>query len=174
MKATRFAAWAALALAAAVAPSAAAELKIAVVNTVQAIQLSEEAKTFMEQVQQELEPEQSELQALQDEIVGLQKKINDEGDVMSEAEKRNIAKDVENKRLDLEFRAQKLQKQLQDRQEELVGTVGPKVQAIIGDMVEVERYDLVFERRAVGYVNPRHDITAKVTEKLNERFAEGN
>ena len=50
--------------------------------------------------------------------------------------------------------------------------MGPKVQAIVNDLVEVERYDLVFERSNVGYVNPRHDITAKVTEKLNERYAE--
>lgn len=149
-----------------------AQLNVAVVNTVQAIQQSEEARIFMEQVQQDLEPEQTELQALQQEIAGLRQRVADEGDVMSEAEQRRVAKDVENKQIDLEFRAQKLQKDVQDRQEELVQIVGPKVQAIINDLVEVERYDLVFERRNVGYVNPRHEITAKVTEKLNERFAE--
>ena len=151
-----------------------AQLNVAVVNTVQAIQQSEEARVFMEKVQQDLEPEQTELQALQAEIAGLRQRIVDEGDVMSEADQRKIAKDIENMQIDLEFRAQKLQKDVQDRQEELVQVVGPKVQAIVNDLVEVERYDLVFERRNVGYVNPRHEVTAKVTEKLNERFAEEN
>ena len=172
MKGMRLTATLALALAAILAPSAAAQLKVAVVNTVQAIQQSEEAKDFMAKVQEELASEQTDLQALQDEVVGLQQRLQDEGDVMAEADRRAVNKDIENKRLDLEFRAQKLQKEVQDRQEELLGNVGPKVQTVVNDLVEVERYDFVFERRNVGYVNPRHDITAKVTEKLNERYEE--
>ena len=182
MKWSKLVATAALGLATVVAPTAAAQteptllaqLKVAVVNTVQAIQQSEEAKAFMEQVQTDLQPEQAELQTLQQEIAALRQRVADEGDVMSAAEQRKVAKEIENKQIDLEFRAQKLQKDIQDRQEELIGVVGPKVQAIVDDLVEVERYDLVFERRSVGYVNPRHEITAKVTEKLNERYAEDN
>ena len=149
-----------------------AQLNVAVVNTVQAIQQSEEATAFTEQLQQELAPEQTELQGLQQEINDLRQRVQDEGDVMSADEQRKVARDIENKQIDLEFRAQKLQKDVQDRQQELIQIMGPKVQAIVNDMVEVERYDLVFERSNVGYVNPRHDITAKVTEKLNERYAE--
>ena len=149
-----------------------AQLNVAVVNTVQAIQQSEEATAFTEQLQQELAPEQTELQGLQQEINDLRQRVQDEGDVMSADEQRRVARDIENKQIDLEFRAQKLQKDVQDRQQELIQVMGPKVQAIVNDLVEVERYDLVFERSNVGYVNPRHDITAKVTEKLNERYAE--
>ncbi|MCY4015183.1 MAG: OmpH family outer membrane protein [Gammaproteobacteria bacterium] len=149
-----------------------AQLKVAVVNTVQAIQQSEEAQAFTDTLQQELAPEQTELQGLQQEIADLRQRVQDEGDVMSADEQRKVARDIENKQIDFEFRAQKLQKDVQDRQQELIQVMGPKVQAIVNDLVEVERYDLVFERSNVGYVNPRHDITAKVTEKLNERYAE--
>ena len=153
-------------------PAQLAQLKIAVVNTVQAIQQSEEAQAFTENLQQELAPEQTELQGLQQEIADLRQRVQDEGDVMSADEQRKVARDIENKQIDFEFRAQKLQKDVQDRQQELIQIMGPKVQAIVNDLVEVERYDLVFERSSVGYVNPRHEITAKVTEKLNERYAE--
>lgn len=149
-----------------------AQLKIAVVDSIQAISQSEEAKLFMEKARNEMDPEQKGLQALQDEITALQQRLRDEGEVMAEAERREVLKEMENKRIDLDFRAKKLQKELQDRQTELGQTMGPKVNAIVVDLVEVERYDLVFERSNVGYVNPRHDITAKVTEKLNERFSE--
>lgn len=157
---------------AAVAFPAAAQLKVAVVDTAEAIRLSEEAKSFAEQIQRELEPESADLRSLRDEIVALEKQVTDEGDVMSEEEKRKVAKEIENKRIDLEFGAKKLEKALQDRQSELLEAVSPKVRAVVNDMVELERFDLVFERRNVGYVNPKHDITAKVTEKLNERYAE--
>ena len=160
------------AVAVAVAPPAAGQLKVAVVDSAEAIRLSEEAKAFLEQVQQDLEPESADLRALRDEIIALEQKVTDEGDVMSEDEKRKVAKDIENKRIDLDFGAKKLEKSLQDKQAELLETVSPKVRAVVNDMVELERFDLVFERRNVGYVNPKHDITAKVTEKLNERYAE--
>lgn len=170
----RLAAALALGATAAWAPGALAQLKVAVVDTAQAIQQSEEAKSFVETIQQELEPDSKQLEGLRDEIVALEQQVADDGDVMSEQERLRIAKDIENKRIDLDFGAKKLEKALQDRQTELLQTVAPKVRAIVNDLVEVERYDLVFERRNVAYVNARHDITAKVTEKLNERFAEGN
>lgn len=149
-----------------------AQLKVAVVNTAQAIQQSEEATAFMEELAQELAPKQTKLQDLQQEIGDLRQRVQDEGDVMSADEQRKVARDIENKQIELEFDAQTLQKDVQDRQNELIQVMGPKVQAIVNDLVEVERYDLVFERSNVGYVNPRHDITAKVTEKLNERYDE--
>ncbi len=155
-----------------VGPSAAAQLKVAVVDTAQAIQQSEEAKLFAEKLQQELEPQSAELTLLQEAIAALGQRVEDEGDVMSEADKRTVAKDIESKQIDLDFGAKKLQKELQDRQNELFQMMFPKVRSIVNDLVEVERYDLVFERTNVGYVNPRHDITAKVTEKLNERYLE--
>lgn len=154
------------------APVAVAELKIAVVDSIKAIGQSEEAKSFGEAAGKEMETEAKAVQALQTEITDLQKRLQDEGEVMAEAERRKVLKELENKQIDLDFRAKKLQKERQDQQTEFLQLMGPKVQAIVSDMVEVERYDLVFERSNVGYVNPRHDITAKVTEKLNERFAE--
>ena len=157
---------------AAMAPNVAAQLKVAVVDTGAAIQQSEEATHFMEQLTNELKPQSDELNALRDEVTALEQKIADEGDVMSDADKRSVAKDIEDKRIDLEFGAQKLQKEIQDRRNELLQQMLPKVQSIVQDLVEVERYDFVFERSNVGYVNPRHEVTAKVTEKLNEGYAE--
>ena len=158
----------------ALAPNAAAQLKVAVVNTIQAIQLSEEAKTYLENIQTELKPDQDQLRTMQTEIQELQKRLVDEGDVMADAERRSVNKEIEDKRIDFEFRAQKLQKDVNDRQEELGQIMGPKVQAVINDLIELERYDLVLERNSLLYANMRHDITAKVTEKLNERYAESS
>jgi len=103
----------------------------------------------------------------------MQQRLADEGDVLADAERRDINTQIENKRLDLEFGLQKLQKAFADRQEELRQIMGPKVQAVLNDLIELERYDVVLERTTVLFANMRHDITAKVTEKLNERYAEG-
>lgn len=162
----------ALALVALAAPRAAAELNIAVLDSARAIQQSEEFKVFAEAVRRDLEPDRKELETLQEGITALETRLRDEGEVMSDSERRAVEKERDNKKFDLEVGGTKLQRAFQDRQEEELQQMGGQLQAILRDLVEVDRYDVVFERRNVLWVNPRHDITAKVTEKLNERFAE--
>ena len=71
--------------------------------------------------------------------------------------------------MDFEFGANKLQKELQDRQQDVIRDMAPKLDAVLQDLIEIEGYDVVLQRRGLLYVNPKHDITRKVTEKLNEK-----
>jgi len=154
------------------AQEAVAQVKIAVVNSDLAIGQSEEFKTFRDGLQEEFATEQTGLQALQEDLETLQQRVVDERDVMSETELRDVQKEIENKQLDLEFRGKKFQKDVNDRQNEFFQKMTPKFRAVVNDLIEIERYDFVLELRTVLFANPRHDITAKVTEKLNERHTE--
>ncbi len=106
---------------------------------------------------------------LNDEIRGLQEKLTKDGEVMSASEKRKVQKDVEDKQIDLQFMVNKLQKELNDRRQELLQQMVPKVDAVLKDLIELEGYDLILERGSLRYANPKHDITRKVTEKLNAK-----
>ena len=88
---------------------------------------------------------------------------------MSPAEQRKISKDIEDKQIDYQFRVNKLQKEVNDRRQELLQQMVPKIDAVLKDLIEVEQYDMIMERGSLRYVNSRHDITRKVTEKLNEK-----
>ena len=156
----------------ALAESVAAQPNIAIVDAEQAIGNTVEAQQFLEVLEQELAGDRETIEGLQTEIQELQQRVTDEGDVMSETERRNVAKAVEDKRLDLEFNAKKYQNELEARQRDFLNSMGPKFQAVLNDLIEIERYDFVFPRQAVLFVNPRHNITAKITEKLNEQHAE--
>ena len=92
---------------------AAAELKIAVLDTQRALVSSEEAKALLEQVQSELKKEEEEVNALGAEIQALQEKLQTDGEVMSPTEQRKAQTDIEDKRIDYEFLVNKLQKALQ-------------------------------------------------------------
>lgn len=172
MRLTTFAAVLGFAALTAAAQDAAAQLKIAVVNPDEAIGQCEEFKAFRNSLLEEFSDEQAAVQQLQKDIEALQQRVVDERDVMSETELRDVQKEVENKSLDLEFRGKKLQKDVGDRQNEFLQEMSPKFHAVVNDLIEIERYDVVFERRSVLYANVKHNITAKVTEKLNERYAE--
>ncbi len=165
----RFAQSSLLALGLSAAAMAAAELKIAVLDTQRALVSSEEAKALLEQAQSELKKEEEEVNALGAEIQALQEKLQTDGEVMSPTEQRKAQKDIEDKRIDYEFLVNKLQKALQDRRQDLLQVMVPKVDAVLKDLIELEGYDLIMERANLRYVNPKHDITRRVTEKLNQK-----
>lgn len=147
----------------------AAELKIAVLDTQRALLESEEAQALLKQAQSELQTEEQQVRTLGDEIVAAQEKLQKDGEVMSPAEQRKISKDIEDKQIDYQFRVNKLQKEVNDRRQELLQQMVPKIDAVLKDLIEVEQYDMIMERGSLRYVNSRHDITRKVTEKLNEK-----
>ncbi len=152
-----------------VSGAAAAELKIAVLDTQRALLESEEAQALLAKAQQELQAEQDQLQALNDEIGELQRKLQTDGEVMSPTEQRKLQKDIENKQIDLQFLSNKLQKEVNDRRQELLQQIVPKIDVVLRDLIELEGYDMIMERGSLRYVNSKHDITRRVTEKLNEK-----
>ena len=156
----------------AVAQDAVAQLKVAVLNTDLAIQQTEEFQSFRDALRTEFADEEGVLVQLTKDIEALRQRVMDERDVMSEAELREVQKEIENKSLDFEFRDKKYRKDSNDRGAEFLRTMNPKLQAVVNDLIEVERYDLVLPRQALLFANMKHDITAKVTEKLNERYGE--
>ena len=148
---------------------AVAELKIAVISVQQAISQSEEAKAKVEAMGEELEKDQTELQALSDEIKALNERLAKDAEVMSDSEQRRAQKDIEDKQLELQFGVQKLQKAAQDGQQEILREMSPKLNAVLKDIIDLEGYDVVMDRQAFLYVNPKHDITRKITELLNDK-----
>ena len=153
-----------------VAASASAELKIAVLDTQRALIASEEAQSLSKKISEELQSDEAEAKALNDEVRALTEKLQKDGEVMNPAEQRKAQKDIEDKQIDLQFLVNKLQKAVQDRRQELVNHMLPKIDAVLKDLIELEGYDLIMERSNLRYVNTKHDITRKVTEKLNEKY----
>ena len=147
----------------------AAEYKFAVLDVQRAIGDSEEAKSLAAQVEQDLKEDQDALQKLAEEIQAVQDRLQKDAEILGDAEKRGLQKDIEDKQLDYEFGVNKFRKELQDRQQEIFRQMGPKLDAVLTDLIEIEGYDVVFPRAGLLYVNTKHDITRKVTEKLNEK-----
>ena len=153
------------------AGGAVAEIKVASLDVLLAISNSEEAQSLFTVVQQDLQADQDALTALQAEITALRDKLAKDSEILSDAEQRRLVNDIESKQADLQFQAQKLRKEFNDRQQEIVSQIVPKLDAVLKDLVEIEGYDFILNKnqQTVLYVNTKHDITRKVTEKLNEK-----
>jgi len=88
---------------------------------------------------------------------------------MAASEKRKMQKDIEDMQIDLQFRSQKLQKEVQDKRQEILQALAPKFDKVLKDIIQVEQIDLIMAPQALQYANSKHDITRRVTEKLNEQ-----
>lgn len=142
-------------------------LSIAVVDFQQAVLGSEQAKERIAEIKKQLAPDQNEIRTLGEQIQSLQAKAEQDDAVMSESEKKKLAKEIEDKMVDYQFLVQKFQKTQNESQQELFGELGPKLQQAIQAVIDEGKYDLVLRRDALVYVNAEVDITKKVTEQLN-------
>ena len=106
-----------------------AEMKIVVLDPVRAILESDEAKVLIEAANKEMEPEVEELREAAEEFQSLQAKLQKDGEVMSESERRKAIKDLEDMQIDLQFGNQKLQKQTQDKRQEIIQAMAPKYES---------------------------------------------
>lgn len=150
-------------------PVVAAELVIGFLDTVRAISESDEGKALLEQIESELAEDQERLQSLNDEFESMRDRLETDGEIMSDEERRKMQKLMEENRTDFQYEAQKYQRELQERQQEVLNEMAPKVNAALADIIELEGMDVVFERQVATFVNPKHDITRRITEKLNQK-----
>jgi len=144
----------------AAAPGAlAAELSLAVVDVQAAIGQTREAQVFLERVQEELQVEKTRIE----------ERVERDGEVMSEEERVRLSEEYDRITSDLQYRAETYQKAVNRRRNELFRQMGPRVEAALDDLVQLEGYDLVVPRNSVIYVNPKHDITRRLTEQLDAK-----
>ena len=148
---------------------ASAQLRIAVVNSSEAAMATEEAKATLAQIEEEFAPESDRLKQIQQDLIKLREKLINDSAVTSEEERRQMQKQMEDMQFDLEVGAQKLQRELTERRDELLNTLNPKFQKALRDLVESENFDMVYQYNpnVLLYVRPLHNITRRVTEAMN-------
>lgn len=147
----------------------AADLNIAFLDVERAILGTEEAKRFNEALEKELRADIETVKKLNKQVQELEEKLIKDEDILSETERRRMLSDMRAKRLQREGQARLLQQVQQARQTALFERVAPDLQAIMDDLIAIENYDAVLRKDEQAlYVNPVHDITRKVTERLND------
>jgi len=62
-----------------------------------------------------------------------------------------------------------LQKEVNDRQQEIFQALAPKVDTVLKDLIEKEKYDMIIQRSNLLYAKQEFDITRQVTEALNKK-----
>ena len=138
-----------------------------IVDVDAAILGSEQAKVLIAEFKKDTEQDQKEILAMVDDIKKINKQLEQDSAVMSDAEKRKLLKKIEDKKIDIQFKQQKLRQAEKEIQQELLQTQGPKLNKALAELLEEKQYGLVLNSRAVIFATPAMNITKQVTEKLN-------
>ncbi|MBX3125499.1 MAG: OmpH family outer membrane protein [Polyangiaceae bacterium] len=151
-----------------VSASAAAEGKIAVVDTQRAIMETEDGLRAQATLKKLFDKRQRELDKKQEELQKEREDIEKQRDVLS---KNALSKRVEKwqrEMMQLQTVFVDYNKELQKKQNELTQPVFTKVMGVIRRMATTEGYDLVVDKQAVPYVRSDLDLTDRIITLYNQ------
>jgi outer membrane protein len=167
---------AAIALAIAVPQATrAAELKIGYVNLQQAVSEVEEGKSARETLKKEFDAKQKTLDDKQNELKRMKEDLDKQMVVMSEDAKREKAMEFERKVNELQQLYVQMQKDLQEREREMMKVIFDKMEAVIKDIAAAEGYTYVFEQQNAGLMvaPPTANMTQELVRRYNTKYKAG-
>ncbi|HCM05093.1 MAG TPA: hypothetical protein DIC30_03685 [Oceanospirillales bacterium] len=150
-----------------VASFAQAEMNIAVVDMQRAVLASDEAKVAVDKFRAEKKSEIDTITSLELELKAIQDKIAQDGEIMSEDERRKLKNSFEEKATTYKFHRQNMQKAEQQQLQALAQAMEPKMQAALKAIIDEKKFDLVVRPDMVIYNSPGTDITKLLLERLN-------
>jgi outer membrane protein len=149
-----------------------AEAKIAVVNVSRLVEEAPQAKRAMQALQDEFAPRQREIAAQQKDLKTREEKLERDGAVMAENERRAAEKDVTSIRRELQRKQNEYVEDLNLRRNEELGKLQRSLLQEVQAYARASSFDLVVGD-GVLYVNESMDITPQILTKLQERDKAG-
>jgi len=175
MRTLAVSALAALVLLAAPRTARAADLKIGYVNLQQAVNDVDEGKAAKAALKKEFDQKQKLLDDKQNELKKLKDELEKQAVVMSDEAKREKGMDFERRVMEVQQIFATLQKELGDREREMMKVIFDKMELVIKDIAEAEGFTYVFEQQNAGilYAPQALNLTNELVRKYNVRFKGG-
>ena len=147
------------------APSAFAEMKIAVLNYQMALLESDAAKQYAVDAEKKFGPQ---LNNLERDAKALQDKLVSNGSKMSQGDREKAELDFKQKARDFQFQSKELNESKAAADRDMLKKLKPKLDQAVEETIKKGGYDMVIERGAVVDVKPQYDITRQVIERMNQ------
>ena len=149
--------------------AAQAQMKIAVVNVPRLLEEAPQAKGAMQALQDEFAPRQRDIVAQQQGLKTKEEKLQRDGAVMAENERRNAEKDLRDGQRELARKQNEYVEDLNLRRNEEIGKLQRSLLQEVQAFARTSNYDLIVGE-GVLYVNESMDITAQVLSALQARY----
>ncbi len=141
---------------------------VGVVNLEQALFNSQAAQELQAAIQEEFRDDQTRADQLNTELTELAERAQRDESIMSDAEKRRVTSEAQEKQVQLQMIAERVQAALQERNQSFIESMRENLGNAIQAVVQEGGYNIVLNADSVAFFDNTYDITAKVTAKLNE------
>jgi outer membrane protein len=153
------------ALAFAVSPAAAQELKLGYVNSERVLRDSAPAKAAQAKLEAEFGRRERELNDIRNRLKTAADKFEKDAPTLPESEKTRRQRELVDQERDLQRKQREFQEDLNQRKNEELAAVVERANRVIRQIFEAEKYDAILQE--VVFAGPRVDITDKVIRALN-------
>jgi outer membrane protein len=157
--------------AAAAAPAPAGPSKIAVIAFQVAVAQTNEGQRNFADVEKKYEPKRQQLKTMSDELDGLNKKLQTTGDKLSDTERANLSKTIDDKKKVFDRDAEDAKNDFQGEIQAMIGGLASKVYDVLESYAVQQGFTLVLDegqqQSPVLMANPTTDITKAVIDAYN-------
>lgn len=151
------------------APSTqAADLKVGYVQVDKILQDAPQTAESGKKLEREFSPRSQELDRMAKQIKDLETVLDKEGLTLSEAERRNKERDVQNIKIEFQRKQRELREDINLRKNEELGSLQDRINKAVQSVSEAEGYDLVVYS-GVAFASKKIDITDKVLKTLGKK-----
>lgn len=148
-------------------PAFAAELKVGVVNIARVMEEAPQADSARAEMEKEFKPRERQLLEMQKEVRGMEERLQRNGAIMSETERKRLENDIRSKVRDLKRDEELFREDLNIKRAELLDKLQRELVAVIQDYAQAQKYDLLLAEGVV-YVGEKLDVTDEVLNKLKK------
>ena len=148
-----------------ISSAVAQEVKIGVVNAAKVLEEAPQMEAARKSLEKEFAPRDQELVELQKTVRNLEEKLARDGEIMSEAEQRNMERDIRNRKRELKRMQDEFNEDLNLKRNEAFDRIRRKVLDVVNVIGKKENFDLIVND-GVLYASERIDITNAVIKQL--------
>jgi len=157
------------------APAAAAlpagPAKIAVIAFQAAVAQTNEGQRNYADLEKKYAPKEAQVKALNDEVDSLTKQLQTQGDALSDTERANRARKIDEKKKQLDRASEDLRTDGNQEIQEMYNKLASKVYEVLSSYAQQQGYTVVLDisqqQTPVLYANPSLDITKAVVDAYN-------
>jgi outer membrane protein len=125
-----------------------------------------QAARAKKKIEKDFEPRDQELQRIAKQLKTMQENIDKNAVTMAEGERRTKEREFGDLNREFQRKQREFREDLSQRQNEEMAAIFERVNKIIKQLAEAEKYDIIFQEAV--YANPRIDITDKVIKALGD------
>ncbi len=143
-----------------------AEGKIGFVNSQKILNDAPQASRAKKKIEKDFEKRDQDLQRIAKQLQGMQENLDKNAVTMAESERRTKEREFADLNRDFQRKQREFREDLSQRQNEEMASIFERVNKIIKQIAEAEKYDIIFQEAV--YANPRIDITERVIKALGD------